>query len=200
MLLVDEQGQVVNKYVKVQRYHSLERGPMDSISGIVVHQTGGPTAQSAFSSYGANTKGAHFLIDKDGTIYQTASLKKRANHVGKLRSRCMLESRCSPADQRLYARWDTDVMNKRERAKAPFDRFPSNKDSIGIELVGKALPEGEEIPDDDKTFEQVTAAQNQSLKWLISELSLTLNLSPTEIFRHPVLSYKNLTEAETAKW
>ena len=201
MLLIDQQGQVVNKYVKVQRYSSIERGPMDSISGIVVHQTDGPTAESAFNSYRASTKGAHFLIDKDGIIYQTASIYKRANHVGKLKSRCVLESRCSPADQRLYARWNPPVMSRREHAKDAPDRFPSNADSIGIELVGQAFPlPAPGVKEEDRKYEQVTAAQNQSLKWLISELSLTLNLSPTEIFRHPVLSYKNKTEAGTAQW
>lgn len=198
MLLIDPQGEVINQHVVRQRYPLIEHGPMNSIHGIVVHQTGGSTAESTLNSYRTKALGAHFLIDKDGTIYQTASLKKRANHIGNLRSRCILESRCSPAEQKLNAKWNPEAMHKREMKKAAPDRFPSNFDSIGIELVGKALPEG--VPDKDKTFEQVTAAQNQSLKWLISELCLTLRISPTEIFRHPVLSYKNPTEAGTAQW
>lgn len=92
-------------------------------------------------------------------------------------------------------------MSRREHTKAAFDRFPSNTDSIGIELVGQAFPLlAPGVKNEDRKFEQVTAAQNQSLKWLISELSLTLSISPTEIFRHPMLSNKNETEAETAKW
>src|SRR5690606_8060251 len=46
------------------------------VNGIVVHQTGGSTAQSTFNSYRNSTTGAHFLVEKDGKIYQTASLHK----------------------------------------------------------------------------------------------------------------------------
>ena len=65
---------------------------MEHLNGIVVHQTGGATVSSTFNSY-SNTahvpNGAHFLIDKDGTIYQTASLHRMTNHIGKLQSRCI---------------------------------------------------------------------------------------------------------------
>ncbi len=85
-------------------------------------------------------------------------------------------------------------------AKSVPDRFPSNEDSIGIELVGAALPRGNSIPEDKKVYETVTAQQNDSLKWLISELTITLKVPMTEIFRHPQASWKNPTEASTAKW
>jgi hypothetical protein len=50
------------------------------------------------------------------------------------------------------------------------------------------------------TYETVTAEQNKSLKWLISELVMTLTIPATEVFRHPTVSRKNDTEASTAKW
>src|ERR1035437_8490823 len=53
---------------------------------------GGANAQSALSSYNnPSANGTHFLIDKDGTIYQTASVFQQTWHVGKLRSRCRSE-------------------------------------------------------------------------------------------------------------
>jgi N-acetyl-anhydromuramyl-L-alanine amidase AmpD len=80
------------------------------------------------------------------------------------------------------------------------DRFPANEDSIGIELVGEALPHGRSVPDAKKVYEQLTDAQNDSLKWLVAELSMTLNISTTEVFEHPTVSRKNPTEASTAQW
>ena len=51
MLLVDATGVVVNARVKRALSPSIERGAMKSIHGIIVHQTGGPTAQSTLDSY-----------------------------------------------------------------------------------------------------------------------------------------------------
>lgn len=201
MLLIDAQGIVVDSRVTNSITPSIERGDMASIAGIIVHQTGGSSSLSALESYrrtGAN--GAHFLIAKDGHIYQTASLKKQTWHIGKLKSRCMMEARCSPAEQKLSAKFDPSKEHEREIKKSVPDRFPANQDSIGIELVGEPLPRGSAIPDEKKAYEQVTTAQNESLKWLVKELSVTLKISITEVFRHPVVSRKNPTEAGTAIW
>lgn len=103
MLFISKQGHVDAERVIVKIYPSIERGPMEHVNGIVVHQTGASTASSTFNSY-RNTahvpNGAHFLIDKDGTIYQTASLNRITNHVGKLQSRCITTLQCSTADLR----------------------------------------------------------------------------------------------------
>lgn len=49
-------------------------------------------------------------------------------------------------------------------------------------------------------YETVNDAQNSALKWLVYELSDTLKISMSEVFRHPEVSYKVKTEAGTAKW
>ncbi len=85
-------------------------------------------------------------------------------------------------------------------AKKPRDRFPSNEDSIGIELVGEALPRGDSVPPEKKTYDVASQQQNDSLKWLISELRMTLNVPLMEVFRHPDVSRKNPSEARTAVW
>lgn len=201
MLLIDSQGVITDSRVTNAISPSIEHGTMASVQGIVVHQTGGASAQSALDSYrrsGAN--GAHFLIDKDGSIYQTASVYRQTWHIGKLKSRCMMESRCSPAEQRSNAHFNPTKENQREMKKSVPDRFPSNQDSIGIELVGEALPSGASVPDAKRTFEPVTEAQNKSLKWLVQELTTSLGFSTTEVFRHPTVSRKNPTEASTAQW
>lgn len=82
MLYVSKDGIVDAERVEVRTFSNIERGKLDKVNGIVVHQTNGPTAQSAFNSYRSpGAKGAHFLIDRDGTIYQTASLHKVTIHV-----------------------------------------------------------------------------------------------------------------------
>lgn len=165
---------------------------MPKVNGIIVHQTHSTTAQATFNGYsvsGAN--GAHFLIDKDGAIYQTASVFKKTNHVGRLKARCVVENCCRETQ------FDPIGTNKIEQKKISPFRYPANKDSIGIELVGKAYPvQGKK----QLVFEKVTAKQNVSLKWLIGEISITLGVPMTEIFKHPEVSYKNETEAETARW
>jgi len=61
----------------LKTFKNIEHGQMDAVNGIVVHQTDSTTANSTFNSYQTKgATGAHFLIDKDGTIYQTASLLK----------------------------------------------------------------------------------------------------------------------------
>ena len=201
MLVVDATGVVVNARVKRALSPSIERGAMKSIHGIIVHQTGGPTAQSTLDSYKrSSANGAHFLIDSDGTVYQTASLYKQTWHVGKLKARCVLEKRCTPVEVKELLRFNPTKENKRELAKNVPDRFPSNQDSIGIELVGEALPRGNSVPDQKRTYEPVTSKQNTSLQWLITELVFTLKVPMTEIFRHPDVSRKNPSEASTAKW
>ena len=72
-------------------------------------------------------------------------------------------------------------------------RYPSNRDSVGIELVG-------EIDTHTGEFVIVTNPQNRSLHWLVQQLALTLHVSMHEIYRHPQLSRKTPSEASTARW
>jgi len=201
MLHIDKRGVVVDTRIVKAISPTIERGSMTVIRGIIVHQTGAATAQSSLESYKrAGANGAHFLIDKDGTIYQTASVKKKTWHIGKLKSRCVLEVKCSMEEKKLNTKFNPSLESKREMKKSVPDRFPSNQDAIGIELVGEALPRGTSIPEEQKTYEPVTEAQNKGLGWLVRELAVTLNLPLTEVFRHPTVSRKNPSEASTARW
>ncbi len=197
MLLITKAGAVINPRIKLGIITRIENGDMKHVCGIIVHQTDGRTAEGTISHYKTSGKkaGAHFLIEKDGTIYQTASLYKKTSHVGLLKSRCLAESRCAPSELPKLRKAGAPAMHKSEKKKIFPIRYPSNADSIGIELVGKAYG-----PKDNKVFENVTAEQNESLKWLIQELTMTLKISLREVYRHPVVSRKNPTEASTAKW
>ena len=201
MLLIDKDGMVGDARVKRARRPTIERKPMATVHGIVVHQTGAATAKSSLDSYNNPTaNGAHFLIDKDGTVYQTASVFRQTWHAGKLKARCVMEQRCTPVDVQALKHFNPSRENRREMTKSVPDRFPSNEDSIGIELVGEALPRGTSVPEPKKIYERATVEQNSSLHWLVSDLSATLGIPSREVFRHPDVSRKNPTEASTAKW
>ncbi len=199
-IIVNRQGYLIHPDIKQHVMSSVERGAMSAVHGIVVHQTNGSTPESAFSAYQQRGVGAHFLIDRDGTVYQTASVYKVAYHVGAIRARCLAEHRCTPAQKSALNKMKPFEMHKNEMKKVFPDRYPSNNDSIGIELVGEALPRGNDVPDDKKVYETVSEKQNASLKRLIQIIKDCSGVSMNEIYRHPVLSRKNTTEALTAKW
>lgn len=65
---IDKTGHVVDHRVQQEIRPLLERGNMPVVNGIIVRQTDASTAQSSLDSYKTHPIGAHFLIDKDGTI------------------------------------------------------------------------------------------------------------------------------------
>ncbi len=202
MLYITRNGHVDAERVQVKIFANIERGTLGAVNGIVVHQTGGSTAASTFSSYskpGAN--GAHFLIDLDGTIYQTASLHRATHHVGVMKSRCVVRQKCAPVEFKrmnaLEKAWKPSEISRQEYRKGFPDRFPANVDSIGIEMVGASRAVAGQR---EKIFDPVSDSQNTSLRWLVRELSETLGVSMSEIYRHPEISRKTPTEASTAKW
>ncbi|WP_211465578.1 peptidoglycan recognition protein family protein [Collimonas silvisoli] len=211
MATVTPEGLLDSPGVISRLFPTIEKGPLKKITGIVVHQTDGPTAQSAFNEYMHGGNGAHFLIDKSGVIYQSASLKKKTWHVGMLKAKCMETYSCSPAELKAGA-GNLDKKHKIEMQKTRGERFPSNDDSIGIELVGRAILDPKFIKpgmtreDVNKLrgqkgiFETVTAAQNGALGRLIAELQTVLTIPQDQVYRHPRVSYKNQTEASTAQW
>jgi N-acetyl-anhydromuramyl-L-alanine amidase AmpD len=198
MFLIDNLGKVIHPQIKQAISIAIQKRAMSTIQGIIVHQTDSPTAKSTLNGYKSGNSGAHFLIAKDGTIYQTASLLYQTWHVGRLKSRCLVKMKCSPVELKLLNKFNPKNEHRREIAKKIPARFPSNEDSIGIEIVGEALPKN--VSDDQKVYEPVTKEQNESLKWLVQQLRFVLKIPVSEVFRHPVVSRKNPTEAATAKW
>ena len=196
MLTIDKDGWVIDARVTAMRRPLLAHGKMSHIHGIIVHQTGAKTSQSTLDSYlRAGANGAHFLIDKNGKIYQTGSIFWRQQHVGKLRSRCLAEHRCLPVEAKLLSTMGPRLTNRHEMTKSVPGRYPSNGDAIGIELVGGTIGAQQDPP-----YENVTAAQNHFLAWLVAELRQSFHVPLTEGFRHPVVSRKDPHEAESARW
>jgi len=196
-------GKLLSSRVTDKVTSKIEKGLMSSVAGIVVHQTGGASAQSALSSYEKGEAGAHFLVDTDGTIYQTARVDQKCWHVGNLRSRCYESKTCSAEELTaikgiLFKKGEAysvriRKLSEHESKKNVPDRYPGNSDSIGIELVA---------PFDKKknAYAAVTEAQNQSLAWLVGTLQSALTLPDGRVHTHPEVSYKQASEASTAKW
>ncbi|MFN4118964.1 N-acetylmuramoyl-L-alanine amidase [Acidovorax sp.] len=184
------------------------------MKSIIAHQTGSSTEHSTLNSYkkpGAN--GAHFLISKTGIIFQTASVFYKTQHVGPIKARCMAEFTCTPAETIAYKKMGPSAMHAAEMKKPLPERYASNSESIGVEIVGRAnLPPHKPMPkgltdvqqrrffDEHSVYEPLTGAQQLSFKYLIGELLETFTLKKADVFRHPTVSRKNATEAATAEW
>ena len=198
MILFDPQGWAVEKAIRVDRYPGLRHGDLTAIHGIIVHQTGASTTASTLAQYRqAGSNGAHFLIEKEGAIIQTASVLWKVQHVGPLRARCLAEHSCSPVEAKTILHLGIKLGSVHELAKSTPSRYPANKDAIGIEIVGGTTTTQ---ADGYIGYEHVTAKQNASLRWLVEGLRQSFKVPVNEVFRHPEVSRKDPHEAESASW
>lgn len=179
----------------------IQHGTMSRINGIVVHQTGGSTARSSLDSYlRPGASGAHFLIDKDGTVFQTASVYRVTHHVGHLKPRCRVEMSCTPAQTRALAGKRVGAGIGRVEAAKPWpDRYPGNADALGIEFVGAVAPKLGGGANDFE-YEGVTPAQQAAFYWLLPRLLAHFGVRATEVYRHPEVSWKQPSEAASVRW
>jgi len=188
-------GIIIDSRITAKVSSSIEHGNINKVKSIVLHRTAGSSATSSLNGYASGQKtGAHFLIAKDGTIYQTASLDQLCWHVGTLYARCSVEKSCDPKELKTINsllhqkgfKFSDRVKNvsQHETRKAYPIRYPANSDSLGIEVVGRY----------NKTtsmFETPTDKQFESIKWLVEtllkEYSLDLN---KDVYAHGVIARK----------
>ncbi len=91
-----KKGLILSKNIINKTYSSIKHGNLKSVNAIVLHRTDSSTAKTTLASYHKGQKtGAHFLINKEGKIYQAASMTKSCWHVGKIRSKCTEETSCT---------------------------------------------------------------------------------------------------------
>ncbi len=183
---VGENGYVQNAGFVHQPITALEKRDMTGPVAIVLHRTVSSTASSALNAF-ASGIGTHFLIDKDGTIYQTASLNKHTAHVGPIRSRCLVEGTCPPDEARRLATLKPKQGHDHEKTKIYPDRYPMNEDSIGIEVVAMYHPT-------TKVWDTPTSEQSSSIRNLIEILKRSYALTDSDIYPHDTISRK--TEGE----
>jgi len=192
-------GTIVDKKVEIKIYPSLEHGALNKVTSIVLHRTDSSTAAGTLNAYAKGRKlGAHFLIDKDGHIYRTANLKKSCQHVGILLPRCQIEKNCDPKELKTITALihekglgfsnRAENLSRHEAAKKYPLRYPSNADSIGVEVVGMFLPA-------EKRFEKPTRQQFSALKWLVDVLVAEYGLNmQTAVYAHGAIARKEVSE------
>ena len=80
-----QNGVVANREIHYDRIARLEHGAwQQSVRGLVLHRTAGSGTAGTLSTWknpSGRPYGTHFLIGKDGTIYQTANLSSRTWHT-----------------------------------------------------------------------------------------------------------------------
>lgn len=198
-------GSELDKEIIPTRFKNLEHGDLPSVNAIVLHRTDTPAAKSVLNAYGAGqNKGAHFLVDTDGTIYQTADLTRSTFHVGNIRRKCEEDDSCPDEDHERLAKIDDDTKNIADKKKRfaqrllrrtqmeyqnkqyP-DRYPYNGDSVGIEVAGKSNINTQQY--ESPTKEQIAAVHK-----LVTALQKKYKLSDGDVYTHGVISFKQPTE------
>lgn len=185
---VDQDGYVQNAGFIHKPIKALERGPIRGPAAIVLHRTVSSTASSTLNAFRRGI-GTHFLIDKDGTIYQVASLKQYTAHVGPIRVRCLAEGKCPPADLDRIKRFTPRQGHDHEKAKPYPDRYPMNEDSVGIEVVAM-YHEG------NATWDAPTPEQETAIRRVIRILKKSYGLEDRDVYAHDLISRKTAGEGQ----
>jgi RHS repeat-associated protein len=82
ILNIQPNGMILNPRITQNRIPKLERKPIaDLVSSIILHRTVSSSTQSTIGSFKSRGVGTHFLIGKDGSILQTASLSFATSHL-----------------------------------------------------------------------------------------------------------------------
>ena len=192
-------GKIVGKAVDVKVDSSIEHGNINNVTSIVLHRTDSSNAGSAFQAYTNGKKsGGYFLIDKAWKIDQTADMKKRCWHVRTLLPGCQIEKNCDPKELKTimalthekgfsFSRRAGNLSRHEAEKKYPL-RYPSNNDSIGIEVVGKFWAF-------QKSFVKLTQQQFKSLKWSVEIIAKKYNLNiKTNVYAHGAIARKEASE------
>jgi N-acetyl-anhydromuramyl-L-alanine amidase AmpD len=201
MLYVDEHGWISDPLICKEQRTAIEHSQIGAINAIVLHRTGTIDANSVLNAWKTQKEGTHFLISENGTIYQTASVKKQCWHVGKIYSRCRSTGSCSEEDAKAIENmlhkkntsWGKKfrLVTRHELKKNYPTRFPHNHDSLGIEIVGV-------ISIKNEIYEIPNKQQLDSLFWLLDKLISTFNVSIKDIYAHGEIAHKDRKKSEGA--
>ncbi len=190
-------GWFTDSKIKSQKVTEADKGAITPVA-IVLHRTENNSTSGTVSGFKSGIA-AHFVVGKDGEIIQTVGTNRKAQHVGKIRSRCEQEKSCSVDDAKAIKKiWDgktsygdrVEKVHNHELGKSYPDRYPYNGDSIGIEVVGA-------YTESSKTWDAVPAAQADSVAYLVNLLKKELSLTNADIYVHEKISYKTEGEGQT---
>ena len=196
-----EDGKLIATDIEIDLYDGISHGVMQGVNAIVLHRTDSGNAESVLNAYKSGQQtGAHFLIAKDGRIIQTARIDRICWHVGILLPRCEATASCSPAEAKTLAAllYEKGVsfsqrarnVSRHETRKTYPARYPSNADSIGIEVVGRFQPGSEQ-------FEAPTPHQTTATRRLVDLLTDHFGLSlKNDVYSHGRIARKQPSEGE----
>jgi N-acetyl-anhydromuramyl-L-alanine amidase AmpD len=192
-------GIIQDKNVELRIYPSIQHGLMNQVAAIVLHRTDSSNANSTLQAYAKGKKsGAHFLIENNGKIYQTAKMNQKCWHVGILQSRCQTEGDCGSIENETisaliqkkglsFGSRARNLSHHEVKKKYP-NRYPSNDDSIGIEVVGR-------FSSTNKTFDEPTSQQLESLRWIVEKIATEYNLNiDNDVYSHGAIARKQPSE------
>ena len=186
---VDEKGWIQNAGFVMKHIPALEKSAIRGPVAIVLHRTVSSTAASTLSAFTRGI-GTHFVVDKDGTTYQCASLLKKTAHVGPIRSRCHADGTCTAGELANFKQWTSRMpCYEHEKKKLYPTRYPMNEDSVGIETVAMYHQSTNE-------WEVATPEQLIAIKRLVGTLKDEYGLTDADIYEHDKIAWK--TEGEGA--
>ncbi|WP_371927288.1 N-acetylmuramoyl-L-alanine amidase [Methylomonas subterranea] len=84
-------------------------------------------------------------------------------------------------------------VSQREAGKSYPERYPTNEDSIGIEIVGAFDAKAQ-------AYDNVNKEQNNSLSWLVEVLEAKLSIGDDDVYAHGIIGYKQPSEGSSAQW
>jgi len=195
-IYVDDDGYLRDSSIVKSPVKELIQGRLKVVHAIILHRTGSSNVPGTLASFKTKKDGTQFLIGKDGTIYQTASIMDETPHVGPIKSKCDTNKTCLPEEQDIMKKFNKMPVPKRKKPLSEYEkkktygvRYPDNQDSIGIEVVAM-------YDYDTKTWPKATDEQLKSIKKLVHLLQKIFGLTDGDVYGHGEIAYKTKDEGD----
>jgi len=207
---VNKDGFIEGGGIIKHQINTLEVENLKDVHAVVIHRTENNNLSEAINAFSDKKRvGTHFIIDKDGTIYQTASLNKTTQHVGNIMAKCeevgeydlekkysrRIDKNCTKLEKEEIAKatagtkgWGevfSNMLSDHEKNKEYPYRNPKNTDSVGIEFIGK-------FDKNTGKFESVTKEQAESGRKLVEYIQK--KYKDSDLYAHDDIAPKTKNE------
>ncbi len=155
-------GFAQNNRISTNRVEALERGSLENVKGVILHRTASSSTESTLRA---------FENGRDGINYGTHFLVGKKGEI--------LQT----------ASLDAYTLHV---GKTRSNSYPTNVNSIGIEVVGNYNYKTE-------SWEPLTDAQITSTSYLTNSLKTTYKLTNKQVYNHEDISYKTSGEGSVVR-
>ncbi|MCF6350177.1 MAG: N-acetylmuramoyl-L-alanine amidase [Flavobacteriaceae bacterium] len=201
---IKKDGYIDNGKITKEQIKTLEQNKLDKVNAVILHRTVTSNKKSAINSFKTGV-GTHFLVAKDGKIYQTASLNNYTYHVGHIKSKAYENNISLKEELKIIKGFRklkpnksaTRAEHKYEIKKTYPKRYPYNEDSIGIEVVGMPIDKNGNSTIKAKEivgWQSIPEKQAKSISCLVKFLLEEYNLTSDDIYTHEQISRKTKGE------